>query len=121
MLKKFFIAAFMLALIATKNVSAQDIWVYTDEQNDYSYYVATETFVNKTTYDNNRAFDVKVTILWHNDSPKELMYSFWENDGLVWYTTGAGEGMHPANIEPAQSIWNYGLKFLNMDYEVSYK
>ena len=121
MLKKIFIAAFILALAFTKNVSAQDVWVYTDEQNEYSYYVATETFVNKTIYNDNRAFDVKVTILWRGDSPKEITYSMWENDGLVWYSVGEGTGMHPATIEPAISIWNFGLKFLNMDYEVSYK
>ena len=120
MLKKILIATFMLALIATKNVFAQDVWVYTDEQNDYSYYVATESFVNKTIYNNNRAFDVKVTILWRGDSPEEVTYSMWENDGLVWYNVGAGTGMHPATIEPAKSIWKFGLKFLNMDYEISY-
>ena len=121
MLKKIFIAAFILALAVTKNVFAQDVWVYSDEQNEYSYYVATETFVNKTIYNDNRAFDVKVTVLHHNDSPEEFMYSMWENDGLVWYSVGEGTGMIPANFEPAISIWNFGLKFLNMDYDVSYK
>ena len=121
MLKKIFIAAFMIMLIVAQNVSAQDVLVYTDEQNDYSYYVDTDSFVNKTIYHDNRAFDVKVTILWRGDSPKEVTYSMWENDGLIWFNNGEGTGMHPVNFEPAESIWNFGLKFLNLDYEVSYK
>lgn len=121
MLKKIFIPTFIFALIFTKIVAAQDIWVFTDEQNEYSYYIDTDSFVNKTIYHDNRAFDVKVTILWRGDSPKEVIYSMWENDGLVWYTLGEGSGMHPANIEPAISIWHFGLKFLNLDYDISYK
>ena len=119
MLKKIFIAAFMMTLIFAQNVSAQDVLVY--ETDGYSYRVITETFENKTVYRDNRAFNVKVKIFYRENLREELPFMFWENDGLIWFNNGEGTGMHPVNFEPAESIWNFGLKFLNLDYEVSYK
>lgn len=120
MLKKIFIAAFMLSLITFQNVSAQEVWIFTDNVG-YSYYVETETLVNKTEYRINRKFDVTVRIV-SDYSDSEKNYSFWENDGIVWYKVeGVKDVFIIAESEPATAIWNYGLKFLGIDYEVSYK
>ena len=47
MLKKIFIAAFMMTLIFSQNVSAQEVLIYSDDD-DYTYYVVTESIVNRT-------------------------------------------------------------------------
>lgn len=109
----------MVTLIFSQNVSAEEVFVC--EIDGYSYYVDTETFVNKTEYRDNRAFDV--TAIIHNYGRKlELPFSFWENDGLIWFSNGEGTGMHPVDgFENAKNIWEFGLKFLGIDYEVSYK
>lgn len=121
MLKKILIAAFMLMLVTAQSVSAREVLVYSDDD-DYTYYVITESIVNRTEYRDNRAFDVTVRIRYLNSFERELNYSMWENDGITWYTTGAGEGMHPVrDIEPMASVWNFCIKYLGLDYEVSYK
>ena len=121
MLKKIFIAAFMLAFFTIQSASAQEVLVYSDDDN-YNYYVITESIVNRTEYRDNRAFDVTVSIRYLNSFERELNYSMWENDGITWYTTGAGQGMHAVrDIEPMASVWNFCIKYLNLDYEVSYK
>lgn len=120
MLKKIFIAAFMLTLVTVQNVSAQEVFVYSDD--DYNYYVITESIVNRTEYRDNRAFDVTVSIRYLDSFERRLDYSMWENDGITWYTTGVGQGMHAvSDIEPMASIWNFCIKYLNLDYEVNYK
>ena len=119
MLKKIFITAFMVTLIFSQNVSAREVFVCAND--GYSYYVDTETFVNKTKYRNDRAFDVTVSVYRANYHEK-IPYSFWENDGLIWFSNGEGTGMHPVDgFKPAKEIWEFGLKFLDLDYEVSYK
>ena len=117
MLKKIFISAFMMTLIVAQNVSAQEVFVCSD--NDYNYYVVTGSIVNRTEYRDNRTFDVTVKIYRHNNFDSEIFYQMWENDGLIWYTNGEGTGMHPAD-KSAENIWNYCVKFLNLDYDVSY-
>ena len=120
MLKKILIAVFMTTLFITQNVSAQDVLVY--EADGYSYYVVTETFENKTVYRDNRAFEVAVKIFYLENLREELPFNFWENDGIIWFNNGEGTGMHPVDgFKSAENIWNFGLKFLNLDYEVSYK
>ena len=121
MLKKIFIAAFMLALVTAQNVSAQEVLIYSDDD-DYTYYVVTESIINRTQYRDNRTFDVTLRIYFRQNFDCEFPYQMWENDGIIWYTTGAGKGMYPVNdTEPMNSVWNYCVKFLNLDYEVSYK
>ena len=109
----------MVTLIFSQNVSAREVFVCAKD--GYSYYVDTETFINKTEYRDNRAFDVMVSI-YRAAYEDKVPYSFWENDGLVWFSNGEGTGMHPVEgFEVAKNIWNFGLNFLGLDYEVSYK
>ncbi len=120
MLKYFFITAFIL-LALTKNVAANDVLVFSDDF--YDYFVDTQTFTNKTEYRDNRAFDVNVAIVnkQKSDSPLIVRYSMWENDGLIWYSVGAGTGMHSAyGVDSAMAIWFFGLDFLFLDYDLSY-
>lgn len=120
MLKKIFIATFMFALIFSQNVSAEEVFVHSDD--DYSYYVLTESIVNRTEYDANPTFDVTVQIRYRDSFKRELNYSLWENDGIIWYTTGNGTGMHAVYADdPLMSVWKYCLKFFRIDDEVSYK
>lgn len=121
MLRKIFIAAFMMMLIAAQNVSAKEVLVHSDE--DYSYYVIEESIVNRTEYRDNRTLDVTVKILYCDSSPREIDYSMWENDGIIWYANGYGNGMRNVTSErdPMAFVWKYCLNFLNIDYEVSYK
>lgn len=122
MLKKIFIAAFIMALAIMKNVSAQEVLVYNDKNYDYKFYVITESIVNRTMYRDNRTFDVLIRIYCQENFDSDVLYQMWENDGLIWYTNGEGTGMHSANgVQSAQAIWNYCLKFLNLDYEINYK
>ena len=119
MLKKIFIAAFMLALTVTQNVSAEEVFIFHDA--GYDYYVLTETFNNKTKYRDNRAFDVTVKTLYNKRSSREMVYSFWENDGIVWYKFAGNDESYPIfDRDPALRIWYYGLKFLQLDYDVNY-
>ena len=118
MLKKIFFAAFVMTLLVAQNVSAQEVFVCAKD--GYSYYVDEDTFINKTEYRDNRAFDVTVSI-YRAAYHEKLLYSFWENDGLVWFSNGEGTGMHSVEgFEPAKRIWDFGLKFLNLDYEITY-
>ena len=120
MLKKIFIAAFMINLIVAQNVSAEEILVY--ENDTYSCYVIPETFENKTVYRDNRAFDVKVKLVYVDGYFNENNYSFWENDGIVWYQLEGSPNTFTINeTESAAEIWNFGLKYLNLDYEISYE
>ncbi len=122
MLKKIFIAAFMLTLVTAQNVSAREVSVYTEEYTGYNFRVITETILNRTEYRDNRTFDVVVRIYRNGNFDSEILYQMWENDGLTWYTNGEGTGMHPVNgVASAENIWNFCIKYLNLDYEVSYK
>ena len=119
MLKKIFIATFIMAIAVTQNVSAKEVFVFNDA--GYDYYVLTETFKNKTKYRNNRAFNVTVKTVYKKTSTLEMNYSFWENDGIVWYKFAGNEESYPAfDRDPALRIWYYGLKFLELDYDVNY-
>ena len=120
MLKKIFIATFMATLIFSQNVSAQEVLVFSDDD-DYNYYVITESIINRTEYRDNRTFDVTVRIRYRNDFHSDQFYCMWENDGITWYSEGYGKGMRPiGNIEPMASVWNFCLKFLNLDYTITY-
>ncbi len=121
MLKKILIAVFMMTLFITQNVSAQDVWIFTDDVG-YEYYVESETLVNKTEYRLNRKFDVTVKLVNRDSSFDEKNYSFWENDAIVWYKVEGVEDVFTiAESKPAAAIWNYGLKILGIDYEISYE
>ena len=124
MLKKIFCAAVLLAIIyytATflliNSAAAQDVWI-PSYSSRVQCYVMTETFVNRTQYRDNRAFSVDVkfvgaTVAVHT-------YSFHENDGLIWFSVDGGNDEIANNDEFAKSIWEFGLEYLGIDYEVRY-
>ena len=74
MLQKIFIAAFIMTLIITKNVSAQEVLVYNDKNYDYKFYVITESIVNHTIYHDNRTFDVLVRIYRQKNFDSDVLY-----------------------------------------------
>ena len=81
-------------------------------------FVMTETFINRTQYRDNRSFGVDVkfvgaTVVVNN-------YSFRENDGLIWFNIDGGTDSLADYDEIADNIWEFGLKFLGIDYEVRY-
>ena len=111
----------MMTLIVSQNVSAKEFLVYKDSYG-YKFYVVTESIINRTEYRDNRAFEVLVKIYRNEKFDSALPYQMWENDGIIWYTIGEGTGMHPVNgVASAENIWNFCIKFLNLDYEISYK
>ena len=117
MLKKIFCAALMAAIIFVGNqVSAEDVWICSEGNADY--YVKTETFVNRTEYRDDRKFSVEVVIVIGLGAELKN-YSFRENDGLI-YCNIDGEDNFVRRNTPEDKIWNYGLKYLGIDYEVRY-
>ncbi len=124
MLKKFFCVAIVLAtfygaavLLVVNRAAAQDIWIESYSSR-VQCYVMTETFINRTQYRDNRAFSVDVkfvgaTVAVHN-------YSFRENDGIIWFNVNGGADDVIFNDELAKRIWEFGLKYLGIDYEVRY-
>ena len=119
MLKKFFCAAFILATIVFGNVevSAQDFWVNTE--NGIEYYVMDETFNNQTQYRNNRQFTVDVKLV-RNQKADIKTFSFRENDGMIFHSIDGNERDFVHKGTAAYSIWEFGLKYLGIDYEVKY-
>ncbi|MBR1859154.1 MAG: hypothetical protein IJ797_06630 [Selenomonadaceae bacterium] len=122
-MKKFFLSMFMLAaiisfqLIDNSKVSAQDVWVYTDG-NGKQYYVMTEIMVNKTQYRANRSFRVNVKSVCRKNKVTIDTYEFHENDCMEFCSINGGEAEFFYQNEAAKRIWNYGLKYLGLDYEV---
>jgi len=130
MLKKIFCAAVMLASILgslyiaavyllINSASAQDVWIPTYSSR-VQCYVMTETFVNKTEYRANRAFEVDVKFVNAAEETFIENYSFRENDGLIYYSVNGGADNFVENDEFAKNIWLFGLKYLGIDYEVKY-
>lgn len=127
MLKKIFCAAVLLSctlymaatFILINAASAQDVWVGTE--GGVYYYVMDETFVNKTQYRDNRSFEVDVKLVRGDDCRISKM-SFYENDGLIFFSYGGNDKSFPVyKNTTAKNIWEYGLKHLGIDYEVSYR
>ena len=120
MLKKIFCAAITAAIIfvGTVNVAAQDVWVCSDGGQDY--YVQTETLVNRTQYRDDRTFSADVVIVRGLGAEKKK-YSFRENDGLIYCNIDGKEDFFVNRNTPEEKIWNFGLKFLGIDYEFSHR
>lgn len=124
MLKKIFCAAVVLAvlygvavLLVVNRAAAQDVWIESYSSR-VQCYVMTETFINRTQYRDNRTFSVDVkfvgaTVAVHN-------YSFRENDGLIWFSVDGGAEDVTYNDEFAKRVWDFGLEYLGINYEVSY-
>ena len=129
--KKIFCAALTVAtvyfaavLIFVNAASAEDVWIYTSEGEGgaWQYYVMTDTFVNRTQYRDNRAFSVKVKAFCVNtpEDVRENTWSFRENDGLIYFSVDGGADDFIANNAIAARIWEFGLDFLGINYEVRY-
>lgn len=119
MLRKIFVAAFLLtSLVLSNYASAQDCWVFTDE-GGIEYYVMDETTVNKTQYRDNRQFTVDVKLV-RNSAADIKTFSFRENDGIIFYGIDGNEKGFAHKETAAYSIWEHGLKYLGIDYEVRY-
>ena len=126
MLKKIFCAAIICAtmyfaavLLLINSTSAQDVWIHSAD--NYDYYVMTETFVNRTQYRDNRAFEVDVKFFDRNDPSivRTAHWSFRENDGLIYHNIdNASPDALVQRGDLSEEIWLFGLKFLGIDYEV---
>ena len=121
--KKIFCAALTVAaiyfaavLIFVNAAAAEDVWIHSVANCDC--YVITDTFVNRTQYRDNRTFSVDVkfvgeTVALHN-------YSFRENDGLIYFSVDGGADNFIDNDKLAARIWEFGLDFFGINYEVKY-
>lgn len=117
MLKKIFCAAFMAAIILfNAQVSAEEVFVCNDGDTDY--YVKPETFVNSTEYRANRQFSVDVVIIIGMGAELKN-YSFRENDGWIWCNIDGKDNLVYSGT-PEDKIWEFGLNYLGIDYEVRY-
>jgi len=126
--KKIFCAALTVAavyfaavLIFVNAASVEDVWIHSAA--NYDYYVMTDTFVNRTQYRDNRAFEVDVKYFDRNDLSivRTAHWSFRENDGLVYHNIDNAQPdvvIHKGDL--SEKIWLFGLKFLGIDYEVKY-
>lgn len=127
MLKKIFCVAIFCAAIYCAAASllinaaaAQDIWFGTEDGVDY--YVMEETFVNRTQYRYNRSFDVEVKLVQGGDNVRVATLNFYENDGLIHYHFKGNDKTQIASPGTTYGkIWDYGLKVLGIDYEVSHR
>ena len=108
----------MLILCGNVEVQAEDVPIETYSSR-VKCYVMTETFINRTKYRDNRAFSVDVKFVGATEAVSN--YSFRENDGLIWYSIDGGADNIANDDEFAKRIWAFGLKFLGIDYEVSYR
>lgn len=119
MLKKIFCAVVLATIIFAGNAtaSAEDVPIESYSSR-VKCYVMTETFINRTQYRDNRAFSVDVKFVGATTVVSN--YSFRENDGFIWYSVDGREEGFADNDEFAKRIWAFGLKFLGIDYEVSY-
>lgn len=120
MFRKIFVAAFLAVSImfVGNYASAQDFWVFTDEDG-IEYYVIDETTVNKTQYRDNRQFTVAVKLV-RNSAADIKTFSFRENDGIIFYGVDGNEKGFAKKGTAAYSIWEHGLKYLGIDYKVRY-
>ena len=113
MLKKIFIAAFMLAAIVSfqlfdsSKASAQDVWVYTDRNSGIEYYVMTETF-NRRAH-NDYHFDVNVKYIRNGNFIGVKKYSFDGHAGIEYAVDDEYQGDLHTN-EAAKNICQYCFK-----------
>lgn len=118
MFRKIFVAAFLLTSLMLGNyASAQDFWV--DTKDGIDYYIVEETFDNQTQYRNNRQFTVDVKLVRNSEATVKT-FSFRENDGMIFHSIDGSERDFVYKGTAAYSIWEYGLKYLGIDYEVRY-
>lgn len=120
MLKKILCALFAAAIIfcGSVEVSAEDVPIESYSSR-VKCYVMTETFINRTQYRDNRAFSVDVKFVGATVAVSN--YSFRENDGLIWYSIDGGAEGIANDDEFAKRIWAFGLEYLGINYEVSYR
>lgn len=125
MLKKIFCAAIILAmlygtavLLVVNRAAAQDVPIESYSSR-VKCYVMTESFINRTQYRDNRAFSVDVKFVGATVAVSN--YSFRENDGLIWYSIDGGVEGVANDDEFAKRIWAFGLEYLGINYEVSYR
>ena len=125
--KKIFCAAltvvaiyFAAVLIFVNAAAAEDVWIHSTT--NYDYYVMTDTFVNHTKYRNNRTFEVDVKYFDRNDlsTMRTAHWSFRENDGLIYFSVDGGADNFIDNDKLAARIWEFGLDFFGINYEVKY-
>ncbi|MBR5912906.1 MAG: hypothetical protein IKZ58_00865 [Selenomonadaceae bacterium] len=113
MLKKIFLAAFLMAmLVFTQNVSAEEVEVYNNENSRTTYCVDTSSIRN-TGHDSS-SFTVRVVTYEKTYSPQEDFYYFVKEGGEILYTLGEGGSMNKVSRgdEPAYSIYKYCSQYL---------
>ena len=115
---KIFCAALVATILIGAKVSAEDVWIATVGKEDY--YVQTESFVNRTQYRDDRKFTVDVSIVYGLGAERKN-YSFRENDGLIYCNIDGGKDIFVKRGTVEEKIWLFGLKYLGIDYEVSYR
>ena len=126
MFKRVFFAMFLFAatfgfqFVNIEKVSAQDVWVYTDGSG-VQYYVMTETMLNETKYRLDRTFSVNVKSVYQDSRATINSYSFNENDGIVHFRVNGDYKGYVYQNTVEGNIWNYGLKYLGIDYQVNYE
>lgn len=108
-----------VVLVVGATVSAEEVLIHKFDDGTRCC-VLTETFINRTQYRDNRAFSVDVAFILGLGADKKN-YSFRENDGLIYFSVDGGADNFAEQDALAEKIWDFGKKFLGIDYEVSYK
>ena len=112
-----YVVVFTATSLLINSASAQDVWVVSE--NGIDYYVMDETFNNQTQYRDNRQFTVDVKLVRDKEAVIKT-FSFRENDGLIQCSIDGEEREFVYKGTLTGQIWEYGLKYLCIDYEVKY-
>lgn len=128
LLKRIILFLLMLAVIIfayravmqdVHKLSEEDIFICVDTVRECKVYVTPDTL--QVTGD--KAFDVNVKKFFYNKLVvTEEKFFFWEEGGVILYRVDdSDKNFKISEDKIATEIFNYGIKFLNMDYEICYQ
>ena len=123
MFKKLLLSTLMLVAICgfqildSQKVSAQDLWLYTDNSTGMRYYVVTETLVNNSSTNTTRIanFDGHIKYVKGNKLIATKKYSVSESEASSWYTVDNSEIRYIHQTAGAES--EVALKLLQYCWE----
>ncbi len=100
-----------------------DVLVYQDS-NSFDYYVDNSSISNQTKYRDDRTFSVNVKKFHDGQLISTDKFNFRENDGLLYFSVNGSTDnfvMYDGTTPIAASVWNHCIKYLGIDYEISYR
>lgn len=117
MIKIFVVVALTLStlIIPSKNVFAEDVWYYTEEQYDirWDYYLDTNSV---TGMDN--LWGCQIKLLRNGEGHAIRTYSFSRVEGGIWYKIRTGSGWEDCGYvngsEESMRLWNTLKRYITL-------